>query len=475
MIRRATAVKTMPDPEGVHVHVDVYDGSQENARPASKRESRKRKGPLESRKSLQKYFLVAFLALAIFLGFSSVLAGINAIATKRNNLRSNYSDANNIIQLQHANDDDFQKYTLGAPSCDQITADQVSFTLVTQFSADRLWMMEYHCQRWGSTSPISVAVLANVTTAETRKNILKLGCDPNQLSVQTLDTNAALDVDYPVNILRRMALSAVKTSHVMYVDIDFWEAIDLHELLHLKEVKDSLSLDPKQAIVVPAFQLNRQCREYRDCPEDNIPRMPRNRKDMLNTLMERKGYPFDPTNRGGHGSTMYEQWIQQQPGDLLDIPCIQSNRYEPYLAFRYCHDLPPFQIQFSGYGKNKMTWVMQMRREGYIFSQLGGAFVVHYPHLDSTSRMEWNRGPKEVQPYKGGDGKMYKKRPRDAKVADWTAFKRGRVDAAFVDFRHWLQSELKDQARVFMCHTNEDDDARLWVDRPETEVSEAVT
>jgi hypothetical protein len=76
-------------------------------------------------------------------------------------------------------------------------------------------------------------------------------------------------------------------------------------------------------------------------------------------------------------------------------------------------------------------------------------------------------GPKEVQPFKGQDGKMYKSRPRDVKGADWTAFKRGHVDAAFVDFRKWLRSNLEDTARVGMCRESEDDDAKLWIDRSE--------
>ncbi|KAI2492307.1 Glycosyl-transferase for dystroglycan [Fragilaria crotonensis] len=247
------------------------------------------------------------------------------------------------------------------------------------------------------------------------------------LTVQTMKATEELEADYPVNRLRRMALSAVRTSHVM------------------------------------------QCREYRDCPEKNIPMMPKTRKEIIDTVWEGRGTPFDPTNRGGHGSTLYLQWMKQEPGKLLDIPCIQSNRYEPYMAFRYCHNLPPFQLQFSGYGKNKMTWVMQLRREGYVFSQLGGAYVVHYPHLDSASRMEWAQGPSDLQPFKGPDGKMYKKRPADVKLADWTSYKRGRVDAAFIAFRKWMQAEIEDTARIQMCESKQDDDGRLWIDRSHAE------
>lgn len=366
-------------------------------------------------------------------------------------------------------DINFQKYTDNAPQCSPVLADEIAYTLVTQLSIDRLWMMQYHCERWGDASPISVAVLTNETTEQTKLSLKRLGCDLPQMTVQTLKITDDLRSDYPVNVLRQMALSAVRTTHVMYVDIDFWESEDLHEILNTESVKEAFAVDPKLTLVVPAFQLNRQCKEYRDCREHNIPKMPRRFQDMIDALMERSGLPFDPTNRGGHGSTLYAQWIQHQArGDLIDIPCIRSNRYEPYMAFRYCHDLPPFQTQFSGYGKNKMTWVMQLRRDGYLFSQLGGAFVVHYPHLDSTARVEWNRGPDELQPYHAEDGKLHKRRPGEVNLADWTAYKRGRVDAMFVKFRTWLKTEIEDKSRVRMCAEKEDDDARLWIDRTDT-------
>jgi len=34
---------------------------------------------------------------------------------------------------------------------------------------------------------------------------------------------------------------------------------------------------------------------------------------------------------------------------------------------------------------------MQLRKVGYKFSQIGGAFLVHYPHSSSKARREWNK------------------------------------------------------------------------------------
>jgi Glycosyl-transferase for dystroglycan len=348
----------------------------------------------------------------------------------------------------------FQQYTRHAPSCNDhpLQPDDVQFTLVTQLSNDRLWMLRHHCQRWPYT--MSIAILTNQTQSQVLDGLLNLGCDSSQVTVQVLSTTDYADTDYPVNVLRNLALSHVTTSHVLYVDIDFWVSTDVHYLLNADSTRQAFASNPKLAVVIPAFQLHRVCREWRECPELNIPRMPHTMDDLLTLLRNQLGSIFDPTNRGGHGSTLYAPWIRQNPGSLLEIPCIRSNRYEPYLAFRYCYETPPFQPAFSGYGKNKMTMVMHMRWAGYKFSQLGGAYLVHYPHLDSKSRMEWNVSPKQ-----------HARMNEDQSSEDWAAYKRGRVDATFVDFRTWLQRDVPDETKVPKCHNAEDDDARLWIHR----------
>ena len=83
--------------------------------------------------------------------------------------------------------------------------------------------------------------------------------------------------------------------------------------------------------------------------------MPTTRSELFALIRQKQASTFDPTNRGGHGSTKYITWRDQDTGTLVDLKCIKSNRFEPYLAFRYCADLPPFQERFTGYGKNKMT------------------------------------------------------------------------------------------------------------------------
>jgi Glycosyl-transferase for dystroglycan len=340
----------------------------------------------------------------------------------------------------------------GAPACES-EPESVEFTLVTQCSEDRLWMMEYHCQRWPGA--VSLAVYSNASADDLELRLRELRCggpDGDLLSVRTIRADRP-DSDYPVNELRNAAFRQVRTSHVVYVDIDFWVDTNLYNVLHRNV--DALQADPKLALVLPAFALRRQCRAYRDCPNRNIPRMPKTKADILENLYNRTVTAFDPTNYGGHGSTHYVEWMEQEDDELEEIDCVLSNRYEPYLVVRYCDSLPPFQPSFTGYGKNKMTWVMQLRRLGYRLGQLN-SFVCHYPHLDSKARMAWE-GTTEA-------GQHAPPRPKDPKL--YLDLKRGRNDRLFLDFKRWLHSgDVPDRTIVGMCDDHLDDDAKLWVDR----------
>jgi hypothetical protein len=66
---------------------------------------------------------------------------------------------------------------------------------------------------------------------------------------------------------------------------------------------------------------------------------------------------------------------------------------------------------------------MHLRCAGYVFSQVGGAFLVHYPHRESNSKKLW---------------------------AKKSGIKREAVDAMFGDFRSWLLT-LPDEQRLHLC------------------------
>jgi hypothetical protein len=136
---------------------------------------------------------------------------------------------------------------------------------------------------------------------------------------------------------------------------------------------------------------------------------------------------------------------------------LESNRYEPFLVFRYCHDLPPFQNAFYGYGKDKDAWMMQTRRAGWHYKQISTAYIVHYPHLPSKARLHFNGGP---------NGKMLDK-PKVTATTNTSAYKRFLIDRTYINFRNWLNVTAPDETVVRLCNAHKSDDADLWLETPQ--------
>ena len=104
---------------------------------------------------------------------------------------------------------------------------------------------------------------------------------------------------------------------------------------------------------------------------------------------------------------------------------------------------------------------MQLRKVGYKFTQLGGAFLVHYPHLDSPSRIEWNKKP---EPLASVTSKVARTvLAENAAQVDLAQFKRARVDSLFIQFKEWLNHNVHDEARTPKCTDAQNDDYSLWV------------
>jgi hypothetical protein len=148
------------------------------------------------------------------------------------------------------------------------------------------------------------------------------------LTVQTVSRSKydPTGTEYPVNILRNLALSKVKTSHVVYADVDFWPASNLHSILSQNSVRDQFASDPYLAAVIPAFQMARQCKKVRgrtkECRKLNIHSMPRDKDMLLELESKRMASPFRPEFAEGHGSTNYDVWRNQNEGSFEDLLCI---------------------------------------------------------------------------------------------------------------------------------------------------------
>jgi hypothetical protein len=106
-----------------------------------------------------------------------------------------------------------------------------------------------------------------------------------------------------------------------------------------------------------------------------------------------------------------------------------------------------------------------MRHTGYIFSQVGGVFVVHYPHHYAKTRKAWSHGKRDRDDNSNNNNnsKQEQEEKMTTTAIDWTQFKRGQVDKIFVEFRSWLKAVVEEKARVKMCDGAVNDDENLWI------------
>ena len=194
-------------------------------------------------------------------------------------------------------------------------------------------------------------------------------------------------------------------------------------------------------------------------------------------------------------------WKNMNQRRFLELKCVSSERYEPYLVIPMSSATPLYEEKFVGwvlpklnldsylkllvailrfyscswpsfallrsfrYGKNKIQHTMHLRAKGFRFKVLSMAFVTHYPHLASDSRIIWSISatpskPSSQEKQKGDDSKEEETRFAKWKTPDkWNnprtanEFRNGRkllqqrspprtmrglMDDLFSDFRHWL-------------------------------------
>ena len=86
---------------------------------------------------------------------------------------------------------------------------------------------------------------------------------------------------------------------------------------------------------------------------------------------------------------LHFRWVE-----LLDwrwqLPVVGVGPRWKFLSFNSTCVPCVAQDSFIGYSSDKLQWIMHLHRRGYKLSQLGGAFVIHYPHkLDTWVVVSW--------------------------------------------------------------------------------------
>ena len=145
--------------------------------------------------------------------------------------------------------------------CTQEKQTKTDITLVTQCSADRLWVVTKLCERWHG--PLSLAVASTpagepAEQLEGRARGYMALCTERHVAVV-----AAPPRPYPVNALRNRAWAMATTSHVLLLDIDFWPSVGARRRV-VAALRALPASAERRALVLPALELTLQHSETKN-------------------------------------------------------------------------------------------------------------------------------------------------------------------------------------------------------------------
>ncbi|XP_067137942.1 glycosyltransferase-like protein gnt14 [Centruroides vittatus] len=262
-------------------------------------------------------------------------------------------------------------------------------TLVTQISMDRISILERSLTQWNGPISLVVYIPLKGTTKEDvewqrlyiQKKLKSLNLG-RKCSV-TLVYGQSNDGDYPINLLRNIAIKQTETKFLLLLDADFQPSPNFQQ--HFASVIKHLRTNPKTAFVVPAF-------EYIELPQkrDNVPQT----KEELLQLLHREDpfiLPFRLSESAeSHRLTDYWKWYR---ADRIYQVHGYSDKYEPYLVVQNSAHLPLYDERFTGYGMNKVTHCTELFASGFVFYVLSDAWVIHLPHKASSYSLEFLQNP----------------------------------------------------------------------------------
>jgi uncharacterized protein YdaU (DUF1376 family) len=216
----------------------------------------------------------------------------------------------------------------------------INVTLVIQCSMDRIWLLSETCARW--SNPIVLVVylpFASVieesdrTTAVNSIGEVMMHCPQMTVlaHVHHEGDEAGDSSTYPVNTMRNKGLDAVKTSHILIMDVDLIPSSDLSHVITdnlvdqitifngTKPRKKSEELQiPVHAIVVPAFERKIQspCATIEDCKsylKNDSNFLPSLFYDLKECLENEECIVFQSDNNWeGHHTTDSKKWLKKE-------------------------------------------------------------------------------------------------------------------------------------------------------------------
>eukprot|EP01132_Coremiostelium_polycephalum_P006742 gene6742-8359_t len=246
--------------------------------------------------------------------------------------------------------------------------DDFKVTIVTQTTVDRLYKVAMMTDRW--RGPVSTAVYIKNPEKDLERLQTIIDINPSLMEYSDFHLFFANNTRYPVNNLRNLAIKNARTDYVFIMDADFIPPAGLHDyLVSYIEHPDYSKPDEKHAFIVPSFSSSEDPNSIPDDKETFV-------EMVSKQLIKPSNLDVCPKC---HTPTNFTRWMTS------DEPYFAEYRwvYEPYLVYNKSKN-ELFEERLKGYGfdKNSHTWTMAV--QGYRFTVLPRAYIVHINHPESS-------------------------------------------------------------------------------------------
>ncbi|KNB44710.1 hypothetical protein JH06_3186 [Blastocystis sp. subtype 4] len=296
-----------------------------------------------------------------------------ALEEKENRCRNTYTFKNNTLSGIHIGPTQYipDNYTTA------------SFTIVTIASSNRIFMLPFLQQRW--KGPIICVLYSNslneimqieneLSQVQLRRNV--------QLIVYNVTEDCYSFSNYPINVLRNIGISLVRTTHYIMLDIDAWPAWNVEE--EMMRIPDFILRDPDSVIILPIFFFNyyyinpSNCMTINNCTD--LQRMPATKSELTSCILK---WQCRRTKKGLYTHDyICADWFVLN-GTIAQLNCLRSIGQEPYVLLRHSPSTPLYNPLLFNYGYNKQALIEELRFKSSKWYILLNTFAMDIMHPSS--------------------------------------------------------------------------------------------
>ena len=186
---------------------------------------------------------------------------------------------------------------------------------------------------------------------------------------------------FPRNVLRNVAIDNSFTKYVLLLDIDLIISKNAYTNIrkHLKDLKEDIlsneeneeeEENKKHALVIPSF----------DCDKSLKEQLAKTKNELLMSLKNSK-HAYTPflskDTPSSQKATNYKKWYYSSK--MYEIDSLK-HKYEPYVVIHKDANLQPLWEHFTGFGRNKLSWIEELSLSGHRFFVDPDTFLVHRWH-----------------------------------------------------------------------------------------------